>query len=261
MKVAYRLITTGCLLVLLALVLAACGAPGWPQPHLPSPVYTASEHVPEAEADVPAGAASAAPDGEANAGAETMPVAAAPDTGSATAVAITIAEGAFLPHTVAIATGTTITWTNLDSTAYTITSGAGWFEGAVAPGESFSWQADRAGDFTYHAVEVPQMEGVVVALPGGAVAPALFNGQAVEHYYRDTCGGCHGPNREGGTGPALIPGRLEANDAFYFNTIQNGRPGTVMPAWGNFGLSEEETWMLIGFIRSEPEAENVQWEM
>jgi nitrite reductase (NO-forming)/hydroxylamine reductase len=34
-----------------------------------------------------------------------------------------------------------------------------------------------------------------------------------------------------------------------------------MPAWGPAGLSDEEIWALVGYIRSEPEAEAVQWEM
>jgi cytochrome c553/6-phosphogluconolactonase (cycloisomerase 2 family) len=105
------------------------------------------------------------------------------------------------------------------------------------------------------------MEGVVVVLSGGAVAPALFEGKDVEAAFRDSCSGCHGPNREGATGPALIPGRLTADDDYYFDVIQNGKPGTVMPAWGQAGLSDEEIWALVGYIRSEPSAEAVQWEI
>ncbi len=38
-------------------------------------------------------------------------------------------------------------------------------------------------------------------------------------------------------------------------------PARVMPAWGDLGMSEEEVWMLVGFIQGEPDAEAVQWEM
>ncbi len=100
----------------------------------------------------------------------------------------------------------------------------------------------------------------MIVLPGGAVAPSLFDGQSVELAYRDSCGGCHGPNREGATGPALVPGRLTSNDDFYFDVIKHGRPGTVMPAWGSMGISDEEAWALVGYIRSEPSAEALQWE-
>jgi DNA-binding beta-propeller fold protein YncE len=103
------------------------------------------------------------------------------------------------------------------------------------------------------------MEGVVIVLPGGAVAPSLFGGKAVGAAFRDSCSGCHGPNREGATGPALIPARLSADDDFYFDIIQNGKPGTVMPAWGPTGMSDEEIWALVGYMRAEPSAEAVQW--
>lgn len=180
---------------------------------------------------------------------------------AATAVEVSISAGRFEPHSVAVATGATVTWVNNDTVAHTIVSHDGWFESPpLAPGESFSWQVEEPGDYTYRCAE-HGAEGVIVALPGGAVAGQLFDGRPVDQYYTDTCGGCHGPHREGGTGPALIPARLTGDDQFYFNTIQNGRPGTVMPAWGTFGLSEEETWMLVGYIRSEVEAEDVQWEL
>jgi nitrite reductase (NO-forming)/hydroxylamine reductase len=93
----------------------------------------------------------------------------------------------------------------------------------------------------------------------GASAPALFDGRSVEAAFRDSCSGCHGPNREGATGPALIPGRLTDADDLYFGIIKNGKPGTIMPAWGAAGMSDEEIWALVGYIRSEPEAEAIQW--
>jgi mono/diheme cytochrome c family protein len=64
------------------------------------------------------------------------------------------------------------------------------------------------------------------------VAPSLFKGKGVETAFRDSCSGCHGPNREGASGPALIPARLGTDDASYFDVIKNGKPGTVMPTWG-----------------------------
>jgi nitrite reductase (NO-forming)/hydroxylamine reductase len=179
-----------------------------------------------------------------------------------TEATVTIANLAFQPHTVVVATGATVTWQNDDTVAHTVTSGEGWFDsGQLAAGESFSHQFSKPGTFRYGCTNHPSMEGVVIVMPGGAVAPALFDGKAVDAVFRDSCSGCHGPNREGATGPALIPGRLTANDGFYFDVIKNGRPGTVMPAWGAAGLSDEEIWALIGYIRSKPSAEAVQWEM
>jgi plastocyanin len=206
--------------VLLLLVLSACGAP---DPTSPSPGATA------------------------------------PGVSAVTGATVSIADMAFQPHTLVAATGATITWQNDDVAAHTVTSSEGWFDsGQLAAGQRFSHQFDQPGTFRYLCNNHPQMEGVVIVLPGGAVAPALFDGQAVEAAFRDSCSGCHGPNREGATGPALIPGRLMSNDDFYFDVIKNSKPGTVMPAWGSAGMSDEEIWALVGYIRSEPSAEAIQ---
>ncbi len=180
----------------------------------------------------------------------------------ATEMTIVIDNMMFAPHTVTVATGAAITWQNQDDTAHTVTSKDGWFDsGNIEPGDSFVWQPDQPGTFQYRCSIHPDMEAVIIVLPGGAVAPLPFDGQPVAEVYRDSCSGCHGPNREGATGVALIPGRLTSEDDFYFDIIKNGQPGTVMPAWGALGMSDEEIWMLVGYIRSEPEAEDVQWEM
>lgn len=58
------------------------------------------------------------------------------------------------------------------------------------------------------------------------------------------CVGCHGPNGEGLTGPALRnPAFLDAvSDGFLQATIVRGRPGTAMRAWarGRHGFAELE---------------------
>jgi len=210
------------LFALLSLILAACGAP---EP-TPPPADTA-----------------------------------APGIAVVTEATVSIASMAFQPHTLIAATGATITWQNDDTAVHTISSSDGWFDsGQLAAGESFSHQFDQPGTFRYACTNHPQMEGVVVVLPGGAVAPSVFDGKSVAAAFGDSCSGCHGPNREGATGPALIPGRLTSNDDFYFGVIKNGRPGTVMPAWGRAGMSDEEVWALVGYMRSEPSAEAIQWE-
>ena len=186
---------------------------------------------------------------------DTTPVAVA-----VTEATVSIADMAFQPHTVIVATGATVTWQNDDTAAHTVSSIEGWFDsGQLAAGDSASHQFDKPGTFRYGCTIHPQMEGVVIVLAGGAVAPALFDGKEVGVAFRDSCSGCHGPNREGATGPALIPGRLAANDDTYFDAIKNGKPGTVMPGWGPAGMSDEEVWALVGYIRSEPKAEAVQW--
>jgi nitrite reductase (NO-forming)/hydroxylamine reductase len=179
-----------------------------------------------------------------------------------TEATVIIANQAFQPHTLIVATGATITWQNNDAVAHTVTSEGGWFDsGQLASGRSFTHQFDKPGTFQYHCDNHANMEGVVVVLAGGAVAPSLFSGKSVEAAFRDSCSGCHGPARQGATGPALIPGRLTSPDDYYFGVIKNGKPGTVMPAWGQAGLSNEEIWALVGYIHSEPDAEAIKWDM
>ncbi len=218
------------LILAVALILTACSAPGPDEEPTPLPQNLVTEP-----------AASVA---------------------GVTEAAVTIADHAFQPHTLVVATGATVTWQNDDSVAHTVTSSGGWFDsGQLAPGDSFDHQFDKPGTLRYQCNNHPDMEGVVIVLSGGAVAPALFEGKAVDAAFRDSCSGCHGPNREGATGPALIPGRLGSDDDFYFDIIKAGRPGTVMPAWGPTGMTDEEIWALVGYIRSEPSAESVKWEM
>jgi nitrite reductase (NO-forming)/hydroxylamine reductase len=162
-------------------------------------------------------------------------------------------------HTLFVSVGAKITWHNDDDTTHTVTSDDGWFHGEVEPGGAFTWQPEEPGIYQYHCDHHGNIEGVIVVSPGGAVAPEYYDGKAIGQYFADACGGCHGPNREGATGPALIPGRLTAKDEFYFDVIKNGRPGTIMPAWGKLGTSDEEAWGLVGYIQSEPEAGTVEW--
>lgn len=92
-----------------------------------------------------------------------------------------------------------------------------------------------------------------IPLAREAGAPlALVDGKPVKEFFTDLCGDCHGRNREGGMGPALIPTRLTAEDEFYVKTIKDGRLGTAMPAWGQMGISDEEIRALVAFMRSQP---------
>jgi len=191
-----------------------------------------------------------------------QPVSASAAQGGATQTDVAISNMAFAPHTLVVATGATIAWHNQDGVAHTVTSEGGWFDSAqIQPGGEFKWQANKPGTLTYSCNNHPGMEGVIVVQAGGAVAAPLFAGKPVDQAYGDSCGGCHGPHREGATGPALIPNRLTSNDDYYFQIIKNGRPGTVMPAWGKAGLSDEEIWALVGFARSQPKSEDVQWDL
>jgi mono/diheme cytochrome c family protein len=76
--------------------------------------------------------------------------------------------------------------------------------------------------------------------------------------YRQHCAGCHGQDRLGGSGPALLPGnlgRLRAGDAA--KVIRAGRPATQMPPFGQL-LSGEEIDSLVKEIYTAP-AVSPEW--
>jgi cytochrome c oxidase cbb3-type subunit 3 len=80
--------------------------------------------------------------------------------------------------------------------------------------------------------------------------------KAGEFQFRINCAFCHGLGaRGGGRGPDLTRAqkRYAHSDAEMFGVINNGIPGTAMPANGTngqgVGMTEEEIWQLIAYIR------------
>jgi mono/diheme cytochrome c family protein len=73
----------------------------------------------------------------------------------------------------------------------------------------------------------------------------------VAEFYAANCAACHGSERTGGVGPSLLPAALTQPDDFYFETIRDGRPGTVMPAWGDLGMRADEIRALVSFLRTQ----------
>lgn len=90
------------------------------------------------------------------------------------------------------------------------------------------------------------------AEPTATPAEELFDGATAAAFYSTTCAACHGANREGIVGPGLTPDLLVENDAFYIDTILNGRPGTAMPPWAGIGVSPAEAQALVAFFRTAP---------
>ena|SRR5215472_5761647 len=80
-----------------------------------------------------------------------------------------------------------------------------------------------------------------------------------EAHWADHCATCHANNGSGDTviGKNLYPKapdmRLPAtqnlSDGELYYTIQNGIRLTGMPAWGEAGDNDEDTWKLVHFIR------------
>jgi len=78
--------------------------------------------------------------------------------------------------------------------------------------------------------------------------------------FQRLCSQCHGADRLGGVGPALIPetlGRLEPEEAIH--AILEGRPASQMPAFG--GQIDEETAAGLAEYVFTPPAEKPGWDM
>ena len=99
-------------------------------------------------------------------------------TGGSAGDSITISPGSsvpnngkfFVPATLTVSTGTTVTWTNGDSTLHTVTSGSAesgnsgteFDSSYLAAGKTFQHQFGTAGTFDYYCTLHPWMKGEVV---------------------------------------------------------------------------------------------------
>jgi plastocyanin len=69
----------------------------------------------------------------------------------------------FLPSRIEIAAGTTVTWTNNDPLAHTVTADDGtWDSGTIEPGKTFSRTFTQPGEYTVHCTPHPFMKAVIV---------------------------------------------------------------------------------------------------
>jgi hypothetical protein len=98
----------------------------------------------------------------------------------------------------------------------------------------------------FRAVLIP---GLLLCLAVGVRADP---GQAALRLFHDHCAQCHGPDRLGGMGPALLPEnltRLKRDRAA--GVIRDGRPATQMPAFGS-RLSAGQIQSLVDLIYTPP---------
>ncbi|MGD2060905.1 MAG: cytochrome D1 domain-containing protein [Acidimicrobiia bacterium] len=128
--------------------------------------------------------------------------------------------------------------------ALVVWSLAGWGT-AVAEGDDVESTATTA-------------PGTEVDVTTGETFEGTVQGKAAGLYFLDSCAGCHGTDRRGATGPALLPERLSQDDAYYSDVIANGKPGTVMPPWGG-QLTDEDIATLVEYIRSDTGQGPPQW--
>jgi len=80
---------------------------------------------------------------------------------------VTIADFAFSPNDITVKKGMTVTWTNKDTTAHTITESDGQTgpeSGQVAPGATYSFTYASTGTFKYRCSIHPMMTGQVTVV-------------------------------------------------------------------------------------------------
>ena len=99
------------------------------------------------------------------------------------------------------------------------------------------------------------MRTLVVGIAGLGVLAALSHAASaapVIDNYATHCASCHGAERLGGTGPALLPENLERlRQPAAIETIRDGRRATQMPAFGD-KLSPAEIEALVAYVYAPP---------
>ena len=75
---------------------------------------------------------------------------------------VNIVNFSFAPGTLPISAGTTVTWTNNDSTTHHVASDTGVFDsGDMAPNATFSYTFKSTGTFPYHCSIHTYMKGTI----------------------------------------------------------------------------------------------------
>ena len=75
---------------------------------------------------------------------------------------VNIVNFSFAPGTLPISAGTTVTWTNSDSTTHHVASDTGVFDsGDMAPNATFSYTFNTTGTFPYHCSIHTYMKGTI----------------------------------------------------------------------------------------------------
>jgi len=82
---------------------------------------------------------------------------------SSSGPAVDIKGFAFGPASLTVSVGDTVTWTNNDAVAHTVTATGGAFDsGTVSPGDTFTFTFTTAGSFEYVCSFHPNMTGTIV---------------------------------------------------------------------------------------------------
>lgn len=107
----------------------------------------------------------------------------------------------------------------------------------------------------------PLLAAALIALVSAAHGAGLTNPLSPDEptvtagrklFNRTGCIACHGNNARGAVGPDLTDDEWmrQPTDEMIFNTIKNGRSGTVMSGFGT-DLTDEQIWQIITWLRDE----------
>lgn len=76
--------------------------------------------------------------------------------------AVLLQDTAYMPTTITVPVGTTVTWTNLDSEDHTVSSDTDLFNNYLVINDTFSYTFTERGTFNYHCEPHPEMLGKVI---------------------------------------------------------------------------------------------------
>jgi|SRR6516165_1190986 plastocyanin len=76
---------------------------------------------------------------------------------------VSISNYTFVPATVTVHPGDSVTWSNQDSIPHTATTvdGTSFDSGTIVPGASWSFTFKKAGTYKYHCAIHPDMQGEI----------------------------------------------------------------------------------------------------
>ena len=132
--------------------------------------------------------------------------------------------------------------------AQTIAEAIVWGKGGM-PGFQNTFSADEINAIVTYVTSSSNEQPPAKIAAAGPVATL----------YWDKCSGCHGVDRQGGLGPALVPQTLSGEEtADIKSTISNGRPGTAMPPWQGT-LTGRQIDDLIDYILSPVQESDLTW--
>jgi plastocyanin len=88
-----------------------------------------------------------------------------PVTSTASQNSVAIQNYAFNPSTLTIQKGANVTWTNYDSVQHTVISDSGAFSSPlISTGDTYTYQFNNTGSFSYHCGIHPYMKGTIVVV-------------------------------------------------------------------------------------------------